>query len=96
MYESIMMHVFGLIKVQTSQFNGPSVAQGNTARPTLMNLSTTGGLSANSLSGPPIASQPPTVDAGFRPGLGQYQPRPNHPSQGIPLFQKSHFKPTNN
>ena len=83
MYENIMMHVFALINLQTSQFNGPSVPPGNTARPTLMHLSTSGGLSANSLSGPPIASQPPTVDAGFRPGPGQYQPRPNHPSQGI-------------
>ena len=62
------------------------MAQGNATRPTLMNLSTSGGLSASSLSGPPIASQPPTVDAGFRQGPGQYQSRPNHPGQGMLLF----------
>lgn len=81
-----MMYIFGLVNLQTSQFNGPSLPQGNVARPTLMNLSTSGGLSASSLSGPPIASQPPTVDAGFsRQGPGQYQPRPNYPGQGMLL-----------
>lgn len=54
--------------------------------PPFMNQSNQGQyLSASSLSGPPVSSQPPTLDVGGRQAQapGQYQPRQQFPGQGL-------------
>ncbi len=56
------------------------------ARPPFSSQSSAGpALSANSLSGPPIAGQPPVMAGGGRQAATSLQQRPNYPSQGIVL-----------
>jgi len=72
----------------TSQFNGPSMLQ-QTSRPQFVSQSNQNQfLSTGSLSGPPVHSQPPTLDVTGRHGQapGHFQQRQQFPGQvlGMP------------